>query len=218
MSHRPEPKHQQKEKETFAFFTEVIEGEINVTLLQNEKNEDLIPLRTQLILSFVLSEVLASYWYEFKGITGTPTERFIEWYKEFCKTTQNKIYKQHSHWATMPPDRLFELRNSLIHFMGLSAPKDYIYFSLVSNDLPDSDFAQYEQGLSKNGNTTFVIKPKEFNLLIKEGGVLMLNRWARDIREANDGNIEKRDQYICGIDRIWRKIQSEGAVKIIKKK
>ncbi|MFC1662890.1 hypothetical protein ACFL04_01830 [Patescibacteria group bacterium] len=210
--------HAEKEKQVFQFFNDVIIREINVVHLRDPKGNDAIPLRVQTVLTFSLLDILASYWFEFQDLQDTPKNRFQRWYDVFCKTDNNEEYKRGSDWKNVSSARLYNLRSSLVHFFGLSQESEGTYFSLVSNELPEKDRKELSKLTNKHGKKTVVFRPRDFHKLISSGGVLMLESWQSMIQEANRGDEEKKKNYIDGINRIWSKIQLEGAVMVYKEK
>ncbi len=209
--------HGAKEKEVFEFFNQIVK-ETTIVFLKDVSGGDRIPLRIQMIITFSLIDILASYWFEYLEKTGTQQERFCLWYKTFCKTYRNKKYLKNQQWNILSSSRLYQLRNSLVHFFGLSSKIENIYLSLVPNDLPDNEKSDLEKRLNNHKYKTIVIKPNEFHELVREGGILMLEDWLENVRLANSGDTNKKNAHIKGINKIWEKIRSEGASIILKKK
>jgi hypothetical protein len=208
----PNLSFQEMEKEVFAFFNEAVAQEINIVNLQNEKGHDAIPLRAQLILIFSLVDILSNYWFEFRGESASQRIRFCSWISEFCMTKKNSKYI--GYWKTVSAQRLYELRCSSVHFLGLSRANEGIYFALSPNDYPESKRGEFSRKISKPGNKTIMLKPRHLHELTRQGGMLMLNSWQRMIKQANKGSQEKREEYMSGIERVWRKYFSEGAVNV----
>ncbi len=208
--------HNEREKFVFRFFNEVLE-DTNVILLKNKEGDDKLPLRVQMIIAFSLIDVLGSYWYEYLGKTGKTSERAQKWYEQFCLNDKNPNLLTPQDWSRISSDRLYQFRNSLVHFFGLSEKSDGIYFALAPNNLPDDKHKDWQKQFSKKGDESFIIKPANFYDLIREGAVLMLNEWSEVIKNAQTSP-EHEKSHIEGIERIFNKINKEGAVKVMQEK
>lgn len=206
--------HIERDKEVFEFFSNIA-TESNIVFLKAENGTDRIPLRTQMIISFTLMDVLASYWYEYLGKTATITVRSCSWYDTFCKTEKNTEYIKDKQLKILGSERLYQFRNSLVHFMGMSEGKDNIYMSLASNDLPEDEKDKFIKGLETKDYKNIIIRPNDFHNLIKQGGIMMLNEMQKIIEQSHTDDGKKKE-HIDGIERIFNKIQLEGAVGIYK--
>lgn len=208
--------HPERDKVVFEFFSNIV-TESNIVFLKADNNVDRIPLRIQMIISFTLMDVLASYWYEYLGKVATISTRSCSWYDTFCKTERNTEYNRDKQLKILSSERLYQFRNSLVHFMGMSEIKENLYMSLASNDLPENEKELLIKGLETKGHRTVVIRPNDFHKLIKQGGILMLNEMQKVIEQSHTDN-EKKKEHIEGIERIFNKIQLEGAVGIYRPK
>ena len=208
--------HQQRDKEVFQFLVGIT-GESDVVFLKGDKEEEKIPLRIQMIISFTLMDVLASYWYEYLGKNDSISARSCSWYDHFCRTDRNTEYKKDPQWQILSSDRLYQFRNSLVHFMGMSEIRENIYMGLVSNDLPETERERMIKRLTAATHRTAIIRPNDFHKLIKQGGKIMLEEWQKVIEQSHT-NPEKKKDHIDGIERIYNKIQLEGAAAIYKPK
>lgn len=208
--------YDQQVKQVFQFFNDIAE-ESNIVLLRGDGEGDRISLRIQMVISFSLMEVLASYWYEYLGKTAKTSERSCDWYDVFCKTNKNKEYTKEPQWNLLSSKRLYHFRNSLVHFMGMSEVYEGTYMGLVPNDLPDEEKENLQRILKKDTHSTIVVRPHDFHRLIRQGGILMLNKIQETIKQAETDK-KKKLEYLGGIDRIWKKFIKEGAVKIYKPK
>lgn len=206
--------HEQREAEVFSFFNGVI-SETSAIYLKNDNNIDIIPLRIQMIIIFSLIDIFASYWYEYKGEVDGQKDRFISWYENFCRINKNKEYINKHIWSEISSNRMYNFRSSLVHFFGMSEKSEEIYLALVSNYLQKVEMEALELQINKTAKS-IIIKPHEFYILVKNGATLMLESWIQNIRQANEGNNDKKTEHIDGIERIWEKIQKEGAVQIMK--
>jgi len=206
--------HEQREREVFDFFNGIT-SETDSIFLKNNDNTDVIPLRIQMVVVFSLIDIFASYWYEYRGEEKGQRERFTSWYDTFCRKKINSRYNEGGKWDVIDQDRIYRLRCSLVHFFGLSSASEPIYLSLVSNNLPEKEIKDLEARLNKL-KTNIIIKPHDFYILVKNGCIVMFNEWIKNIHEANDGDDNKKREHIEGIERIWKKIQNEGAIGIAK--
>ncbi len=209
--------HKIREKIVVEFLTDVA-NEANIVFYRNESESYIVPLRIQLIISFSLLDLFANYWYEYKGETGTQSGRMTSWYDKYCRTSENEVYASDDQWKDLSSSRLSEFRNALVHFFGLGEVKpNDIYLALVSNDLPKIEIESMRTKFTNGGHPTIIVKPIEFHSLIKKGAILMLEEWANVINQSKNSQTITL-QYITAIERVFNKIQKEGAVQVLKKK
>lgn len=207
--------HKEKDDKIFRFFREVLE-DIGTIFVTNDKGKELVSSRVQVIAVFTLADIVASYWFAYHDKTGTPTERFITWVNSYCLIPENKAFPN-STYSDISAERLFKLRNSLVHFFGLASGKDEVHnFAISPNNENWMEVTKkLQKTLEKKGQKICVIESKKFYNLVLEGAILMLDEWKLVIDEAQD-NEEKKVSHIEGIDRIFQKIETEGALKIQK--
>ena len=103
----------------------------------------------------------------------------------------------------------------MVHFFGLSDIKKNTRFAIASNDISKDEFEKFEKGLKKEGISTYMIQTRKLHNLVTEGGILMMNEW-RDIINKSQTDEKEKWRHIKGIDRIYKKIMQEGAIKIPK--
>ncbi len=202
--------HSKKEKEVLAFFRQVMH-EINNILITNSEGKDLISPRIQMVSIFSVVDMLASYWFEYKGLQGKTNERPMIWYDEFCAREDNS-YWRHS-WTILKSKRLYDFRNSLVHFFGMGSIDTELSIVLATNNITDLEKNDLESSLRQQGYNAMVIRPKDFYALVKEGSKIMLHCWMNSIKESSH-NPAARTEYISGIQRVWLKIENEGAVAV----
>ncbi len=207
-------RHNQKEKAVFEFF-DAATKDTQIVYLKNDDMSDCIPLRIQMIIAFSLLDVFSSYWCEYLGKTPGIRERFCTWYDRFCKTDTKEEYKGNIQWAHLSSSRLYSFRCSLVHFLGMSDKAEGVYMALAPNDLPEEKYKVLQEKFMVKGKSSsnILIKPHSLHNLIKQGGKLMLEEWIETIKKSQ-GNKEIKDEYIKGIERVYKKVMKEGAAKI----
>lgn len=125
--------HKEKDDKVFYFFKEVLD-DIGSVFVHNDSGKELVSSRVQVVIVFTLIDIVASYWFAYHGRTGTPTQRFTEWMNKYCFIPGNKEFSN-SAYTKPNGERLFELRNSLVHFFGLASKKDALHnFAIAPND------------------------------------------------------------------------------------
>lgn len=204
-------KHKKRDDAIFRFFKEASE-ETHCVIAKDSKGNDLISARVQMIIAFSLVDVLASYWYEYRSCFGKTNERAKFWYSTYCVTDKNKYYKEL--WKELSCDKLYKFRNSLVHFFGLGEQCGDLYISLCQNNLPEKIRQKWQKDFLEKGQKTFIIRPREFSNMVKEGAILMLSEW-KDVIKGAQTDRKKEQEHIEGINRIWEKIKKEGAVKVV---
>lgn len=204
--------HDKKEKYVVKFLTDIA-TETNIIYLKDEKGNDRISLRIQMIVIFSLIDVLASYWYEYQNKNGSPGERFRNWYDQYCKVDRNEEFCKNKQWTELNSTRIYKFRSSIVHFFGLSEETDNLYIILSPNNWFDIEAQKLFDKMKQDGHNTIILKPHEFYDLIREGAKLMLKDWIDAINMSKLDEV-KGYKHIEGIRRIWNKINTEGAEKI----
>lgn len=204
--------HQKKDDNVFKFFKEAIEDVGSVFAIDKD-NRNYTSERVQLICVFTFIDVVASYWYEYLGKNGTQKERFINWVKQYCLTEKNDQYTG-TDFVNLTDENMYAFRSSMVHFFGIAGLEGNYKISIATNRIDDNLIKKWQNGFREHGHLVIIIKPKKLYNLILEGAVLMLNEWKEIINDAqSDG--DKKWRHIFGIDRIYQKIQNEGAAKVM---
>lgn len=203
-------KHKKRDDAVFRFFKEVSE-ETHCVIAKDSKGNDLISARVQMIIAFSLIDVLANYWYEYRDCSGKTNERAKFWYSTYCATDKNEYYKEL--WKELSCDNLYKFRNSLVHFFGSGEQCGDPYIFLCQNNLPEEKRQKWQRDFLAKGQKTFIICPRNFSNMIKECAILMLNEWKGAIQNAQTDR-KKEQEHIDGINRIWEKINKEGAIRV----
>lgn len=202
--------HEKREKEVLSFFKEIM-AEAEVVNLKDPNGNDLISSRIQMLVVFSIVDVLASYWYEYSGQTGKTNERAQKWYDAFCAIERNKHYQ--NLWRDVSSSRLYIFRNALVHFFGLGEQNEEISILLGQNNLPEKTREMLHAELLAKNHKTIVVRPKDFFDMVAEGAIIMLSDWGNTIKEAQRSR-EREKEYIAGIERVWKKVKKEGAVRV----
>lgn len=203
--------HSAKEKEVFDFFTDAV-GEIQVPFLASGC-EGYVGVRVQMILAFTFAEILSNFWDCYingGGQSRGPEDKVKEWFNAYCATNRNKFYKTGPYFKKLGIQPLLDLRNSLVHFFGMSPQKSGKHIVLGSSHMDVITFEKYKKGF---GADVAVLKPIEFYQLFKEGGLLMMEKMLENVR-LSATNEDKKWEHVEGIDRIFKKFMVEGAVQL----
>lgn len=195
--------HEKREKSILSFFVEA-RGEI-AEVIKSEKNSD----RVKVIQSFVLVEIMASYWNEYRKAGLKPNDRLEAWINEFCLNEKNKIYEKSKRLKVCTSLCLCRLRNSLIHFFGLPNEKTMEGVNVVI--MGDEIAQEKEDGfVSDLKETTLIIRPNELWDLFINGYSLMVDKFLKNI----DTDKSSQLVHMRGIKRIYKKAQEESALVI----
>ncbi|MES3005480.1 MAG: SEC-C domain-containing protein [Patescibacteria group bacterium] len=204
--------HPSRNKKVFQFFTQAIE-DINTAFRKDDKNRDIVASRVQMVTIFTFIDIMASYWFEYLGKTGTQQERFLGWFSKYCLTTDNKEYKDNTEMKKITAPRAYSFRNSMVHFFGLSGFEEDKYMLLATNDRPEIEVEELKKRLKKKSRAVVITKSEEWHRLITSGAMLMLEEMQNDIDKSQTDEATAY-AHVHGIDRIFQKTQKEGAVKI----
>ncbi len=206
--------HAKKDDAVFKFFKEVMD-DVSSVFQTNEHGRSYVAERAQTVVAFTFADVVASYWYEYQGSTGTPRERFTSWINQYVFTPSNEEYEG-SVFEELSPDLLYALRSSMVHFFGVAGdPKGIINIGITSISVPPDEIERWRAGFEAAGKKAVMFTPKQLYNLLLEGAVLMLDEW-KEIIDLSQTDDQHKLAHIQGIDRIYQKIMLEGAA-IVKK-
>lgn len=203
--------HQKKDDAVFQFF-KVASEEIN-SVFATDHGRHYTSERVQLVCVFTLIDVVANYWFEYLGRPdGKPRTRFEEWMTAYCLTEKNPEYVG-TDFINLSCGDLYATRSSLVHFFGLAGLSGSHKLVFATNGISDDFIEKYKKGFQERGHLVLIVKPKKLHNLVLEGVLLMMFEWKQTIADAQSDEIKKW-QYIEGINRIYQKIQLEGAMKV----
>ena len=174
----------------------------------------LVAERTQLVVVFTFVDVVANYWFEYTGRhSNGQRDRFVQWVQRYVLTEKNRDYPN-GDFSRLSAERLYELRSSLVHFLGLSNQEESTEpIGVVTNTLPEDAVTKVREGFKKEGKMIIVFRPKQLYNLFLEGAILMLGEWRGTIEQAQSDEAKKTG-YVEGIKRVYKKILREGAVRV----
>ena len=204
--------HQKKDDVVFKFFFKEAMEDIGSVFAIDEKKRNYTSERVQLICVFTFVDVVASYWYEYLGKTGTQQDRFLEWVKRYCLIKENSEYTG-TDFEHLTAENFYAFRSSMVHFFGIAGLDGDYKLSIATNSVPDELVEQWRKVFRDRGSPVLIIKPKKLYDLVLNGAEAMLNEWKIIINESQNDEVKKW-QHIEGIDRIYQKVQLEGAAKV----
>ena len=204
--------HQKKDDAVLKFFLKEATEDIASVFAMDSEHRNFTSERVQLICVFTLVDVIANYWYEYLGKNGTQRDRFLEWVKKYCLVDTNPEYRD-TDFVHLSAENLYAVRSSMVHFLGIAGLDGEYKLTFATNRMSDDFIARYQKGFRERGHHVLVVKPKKLHNLILEGTILMFSDWKKVINEAQSDE-GKKWQHIEGIDRIYQKVQLEGALKI----
>ncbi len=204
--------HQKKDDAVLKFFLKEATEDIASVFAMDTQKRNYTSERVQLVCVFTLIDVIANYWYEYLGKNGTQKDRFLEWVEKYCLTNANPEYKN-TDFVHLSAKNLYAVRSSMVHFLGIAGLDGDYKLTFATNIMSDDFIEKYRKGFLERGHHVLVVKPKSLHNLILEGTILMLNEWKKVIDEAQSDE-NKKWEHIEGIDRLYQKIQIEGAAKV----
>ena len=203
--------HQKKDDLVFRFFRESME-DIGSVFAMDDKKRNYTSERVQLICVFTFVDVIASYWFEYLGRNGTQRERFLGWVQRYCLTEGNPEYAG-TDFAHLTPENLYAFRSSMVHFFGIAGLEGDYKLTIATNRIADDLIEKWKRGFRERGEQVLIVKPKKLHNLMLEGAIKMLDEWRAIIDEAQN-NEARKWEHMESIDRIYQKIQFEGALKV----
>jgi hypothetical protein len=204
--------HQKRDDAVFKFFKETME-DIGSAFLTDPEHRNYTSERVQLICVFTFIDVLASYWYEYLGLNGTQQERFVAWAERYCLAEKNPEYLG-TDFGNLTVANFYALRCSMVHFFGIAGLEGDHVLSIATNRVSDDLLEQWRKDFRARGHQVLIFKPKKLYDLVLEGALVMLDEWKQVIDESQSDETIKW-QYIEGINRIYQKIQLEGAALVV---
>jgi hypothetical protein len=208
--------HKDREEEIVKYFSEIAK-EVNTT---HSDSDYYTPERIQLAAIFTWIETLSNYWdlYQFYPDdveNFTPKDRCEEWVEEFLLTEENYIYASNGELATIKPDDLYELRNGIIHFMGMGNTSEEISIVIIPNDISSDNRERISKEIQErlHGEVCHK-KPDELHSAVQDGAELMVERMLETIEDIKSGSREAMLEHMLGIKAIHDKFEREGADKV----
>lgn len=199
--------HSKKEKFVIDFL-KIAGNEIDPMFFAEDARK-YIGTRSQFITAFSFADILANYWDFYCGNNERSSRaRFVTWFNDFC-LKENKIYIDNKSINAISVEAWSDLRNGLVHFFGMGLQKYDLKIILAANTVTDDELKSHKNIMPKN---SVVIRPVELYRLFKQAGVLMLDHM---ISKINNEEKEERWTHIEGIDRVYQKCSTEGALTVI---
>ena len=204
--------HDIKEKEVVRALNKDFINDLNQLFYKIEDDREVVPERIQLIGIFTMIDVLASYWYEYLGKSGTQKERFHDYVKNFCLLADNEEYQSNKYICSIDSEKLYRLRSGLVHFYGI-AVEDFAIAPNFSKKVSVEFIEESYQKFKKLFPALVFIQPFELKKIVVVSAILMIEKMKKNIHlSAQDES--KKWEHIYGIDRIFNKLQKEGAKKM----
>lgn len=206
--------HQEKDDRVFGFFDAALK-DIGTVFKRDQNGRSFASERMQLIAVFSLIDIIASYWFEYQGKNKKKTghgERFAAWINEYGLAPRNHSYSG-TDFAKLTTERLYHFRCSMIHFMGMSDGKARPAICIASNEIKKSEVQKMREGFRKRGVQVVIFKPKQLYNLICDGVIEMMDDWKEIILESDKDDTMKW-AHMEGIDRIFQRIEFEGAARV----
>lgn len=152
-------------------------------------------IRTMALLAFANLEVYSCYWALYNGDSERKNkDKIISWLNEYFYS-KNKYLTDFPHYKKISAEDLYNLRCNTVHFFSST----YKGLSISNGDERTLEKCFFEDG-------RITISAMSLNLFIWEGAIMMLKIL------LDERNTTKEHQ--AGIERIFEKIQNEGAIMI----
>jgi len=204
--------HDKKEKAVAKSILEFT-NELSNLFYKTEKGMYPVASRMQLIGCFSIIDVLANYWFEYLGrLDGTASLRFNEYVNLFCFTERNTDYKDSKNLSNLTVDDFYKFRCGLVHFYGLSV-KNLVIMPNTDDKFTEADIEEYKKKLRKATGSLICIQPLEIKNLIYKSAELMLLTMIENIKKSQTDESFKQ-KHIEGVNRIYEKMQKEGAILV----
>ncbi len=203
--------HQRKDDAVFRFFRGVMD-DIQTLFRTDEQGHPQTSQRAQLVLVYTFIDVTASFWYAYLGKVGTPSGRFISWVESYALTKRNGDYSG-TDFEKVSPERLYSLRCSMVHFFGIARKDNEIDVGFAVNNTSAAELEKWRAAWRRSGRDVVILTPWQLYVLVLEGVILMLDEW-KGVIDLAQTDEEQKWAHIRGIDRVFRKIDTEGAAVI----
>jgi hypothetical protein len=190
--------------------------DLNQLFYKTPEDAEVVPPLMQLIGIFTVIDVLASYWYEYLGKSGTQSERFDEYVNTFCFTEKNQEFVGRKYLKDCTTEEIRGLRNSIVHFYGLGTNNRFCIIPNLSKLSPQNQIDQIAANFSKlRKDIVFIfIQPFELKKIVIEGAVVMLQKFQIDA--GSSYSEQDKVSRIEAVERINKKLKAEGAVAVSK--
>jgi len=204
--------HDKKEKVVTKSILEFTK-ELSNLFYKTEKGIYPVASRMQLIGCFSIIDVLANYWFEYLGRQdGTPALRFNEYVNLFCFTDRNTDHKDSKNLSDLTVSDFYKFRCGLVHFYGLSV-KNLVIMPNTDDEFTETDREECKKKLKKATDNLICIQPLEIKNIIYKSTELMLLVMIENIEKSHT-NESFKQKHTEGVNRIYEKMQKEGAILV----
>ncbi|MEI6480439.1 MAG: SEC-C metal-binding domain-containing protein [bacterium] len=204
--------HEEHVQETLKILLSIT-GELAQLFHLDKNGIQVVPVRMQLIGIFTIVDVIAHYYNEYGGESLTQSVRFINFVERFCFVDENKEYASRKYLGDMSVNELYSLRNGLVHFYGLAEAKYCILPNLskvFTQEIVDNAYNDFTELSKIQGKDLCFVQPSELRMVVVEGVVLVLKYFSQMEADSTKSK-EKRLAHLSGMERIFKKLEKEGA-------
>jgi hypothetical protein len=187
--------------ETIASIFEEFSGAIN--LFKN--NEGF--MRMRLLIAFSFAEVVCGVFDKYFNLNLGPTLLMKKWFKEYCLTETNKVFKNHQYFKKIDEEYLYQLRCSIIHAFALPEYKKGFAVMFPNGIETAENMQKMDRGFTQAGIDPIFISSDSLMQLFLEGFVLL---HAQIFVPENT----LTDEDYKGMERIYKEFYRRGAKPI----
>ncbi len=161
-------------------------------------------VRTRLLMAFSFSEILCNLYNAYFNLGLGNRQLMEKWFKEYCLTDKNPIYKNHPYLGMVDESFMYKFRCSIVHTFGLPEPENGVSIT-VPNGIETSDVIKdWDKKFSSVGHKVAFISADSLTQLFIDGFTLMHPEVFKKVEVATKADFD-------GLERISKEFERRGA-------
>lgn len=180
--------------------------EFNKTINLLRSDKSIVMMRLLVIFSF--AEIMSGIFNKFYNLRLDQRELMKKWFKEYCLTDKNEIYKNHLYIKKIDEKYLYDLRCSVMHAFALPEQKNNKKAIMFPNGSETADnIKEMDKKWVKAGFDPVFISPDSLTTLFLKGGMNLVKEVLNPEESASSSDFE-------GLKRVRREFYRRGMVAI----
>lgn len=146
--------------------------EFNKTIKLLKNDNSLIRMR--FLVAFSFAEVMCGIFDKFYCLNLGNENLMKKWFKEYCLTDKNDVYKKHKYFNKIDESYLYEFRCAIIHAFALPEQKDKRAIMFPNGPETAKNIVEIDKKFSEAGYDPIFISPDSLTGLFIKGGMFLI--------------------------------------------
>ncbi len=136
-----------------------------ITVLKNDGRF----VRTRLLLAFSFAEVICGIFDKFYNLNLGNEDLMKKWFKEYCLTDKNQVYREHQDIKKLDENYFYKLRCSVVHAFALPEQEDKNAILFVNGNESHQNLDKFRKGFTEKGFKPMIISPDSITAFFIDG-------------------------------------------------